>query len=181
MAPQGDDETPGSTPAGRSAAVEDAYRAHATLLREIAQKRFNIPSSDASALVHDVFSSYMVHRENVRDERRWLVGAVCHASRGYWRDAARTTQLPEDVREYVDPRSPDLEGRIVDRVTMRSALAQVEPKHRETLRLYYAEGYSAAEIAKRLGTTSGYVMQLLHTARKRVRKAYEDLLKDGKR
>lgn len=181
MGPHGDDDSPASKPPARSVAVEDAYREHAALLRDIAEKKFNIPAGDAAAIVHDVFSSFMVHRENIRDARQWLVGAVCHASRGYWRTAARTSQFPANVGEYVDPLSPGLERRIVDRVTMARALSQIDAKYRETLRLYYAEGYSAAEIAVRLDTTTGYVMQLLHTARKRVRKAYDDLLKDGKR
>lgn len=180
MGPYGDDDSAGKPKAG-SVAVEDAYREHAALLRDIAEKKFNIPPCDAAAIVHDVFSSYMVHRDNIRDARQWLVGAVCHASRGYWRTSSRTSQLPEDFCDYVDPKSPGLEGRIVDRVTVERALSEIDPKCRETLRLYYAEGYSAAEIAARLGTTAGYVMQLLHTGRKRVRKAYDDLLKDGKR
>jgi RNA polymerase sigma factor (sigma-70 family) len=91
-------------------------------------------------------------------------------------DAARTSPLPEDVAQYIDPSTNGVEGRIVDRVTMARALTEVGPKCRETLRMYYAEGYSAAEIAARLGTSSGYVMQLLHTCRKKVREAY-DLLK----
>jgi RNA polymerase sigma factor (sigma-70 family) len=131
--------------------------------------------------VNEVFTSYMIRRESIRDTRQWLVGAVCHASRAYWRAAARTSPLPDDVGDYEHPDSPGLEGRIVNRVTMASALNQIGPKCRETLRLYYAEGYSAAEIAAHLGTTSGYAMQLLHTCRKRVRKAYDDLVKDAKR
>lgn len=181
MTLRGDDDSPVPSPPGRSHAVEDAYRENAALLRDIAEKKFNIPPHDASGIVSDVFSSYMVHRENVRDSRQWLVGAVCHASRDYWRKAARTSQLPDDVGEFVDPESPGLETRIVDRVTMARALSQIDPKRRETLRLFYAEGYSAAEIAAMLGTTSAYVMQLLHTGRKRVRKAYDDLLRDVKR
>ncbi len=181
MAPRGDEKSPASKPTGRSRTVEDAYREHAALLRDIAEKKFNIPAHDAAGIVSDVFSSFMVHRENVRDARQWLVGAVCHASRGYWRAAARTSQFPENVGEYVDPQSPDLEMRIVDRVTMARALSRIEAKYRETLRLYYAEGYSAREIAQRLCTTTGYVMQLLHTGRKRVRKAYDDLARDDKR
>jgi RNA polymerase sigma factor (sigma-70 family) len=181
MASFGDDDSPASTPMGRSLAIEDAYKEHAALLRDIAERKFNIPVHDAAGIVNDVFSSFMVHRENVRDARQWLVGAVCHASRAYWRTAARTSQFPDDFCEYVDPASPGLEGRIVDRLTMASALAQIEPKYRETLRLYYSEGYSAAEIARELGTSIGYVSQLLHTGRKRVRKVYDDLLRDGKR
>ena len=175
MGPQPDDEAPAPKPSGIRVAVEDAYRDHAALLRDIAEKKFNIPPPDAGALVHDVFSSFMIHRHNIRDARQWLVGAVCHASRGYWRTAGRTSQLPEDFCDYMDPDSTGLEGRIIDRVTMATALGQLGPKCRETLRMYYAEGYSAAEIASRFGTTTGYVNQLLHTCRKRCRKAYEDL------
>ncbi|HUP62071.1 MAG TPA: sigma-70 family RNA polymerase sigma factor [Thermoanaerobaculia bacterium] len=160
---------------GTPVAVEDAYRRLADLLRYIAETKFNIPPGDAEGVVNEVFTSYLLRRDLVRDTRKWLIGAVCHASRSYWRDAARTCQMPENVCDYVDPASPGLEGRIVDRVTMARALTAVGPKCRETLRLYYAEGYSAAEIAAHLGTTSGYVMQMLHTARKRVRKAYDAL------
>jgi RNA polymerase sigma factor (sigma-70 family) len=183
MGPCGDDDSPNSNskPTALSVAVEDAYKEHAALLREIAEKKFNLPSTDAAAIVHDVFSSFMIHRDNIRDARRWLVGAVCHASRSYRRTSQRTSQLPENFSDYVDPKSPGLEGRIVDRVTVERALSEIDPKCRETLRLFYAEGYSTAEIATRLGTTAGYVMQLLHTGRKRVRKACDDVLKDGKR
>lgn len=180
MSPPGDDDDAPHA-VGRSPAVEDAYKAHADRLREIAEKKFNIPPLDAAGVVNEVFTSYMLRRESIRDARQWLVGAVCHASRAYWRAAARTSPLPPDVGEYVDPDSGGLEGRIVDRVTMATALNQIGAKCRETLRMYYAEGYSAAEIAARLNTTSNYVMQLLHNCRKRVRKAYDELVKDGKR
>jgi len=176
-----DDDSPAPGPSAQALAVEDAYRDHAELLREIAERKFNIPPLDANGVVNEVFTSFMLRQESIRNPRQWLIGAVCHASRAYWRTAARTTPLPADVGEYVHPDSRGLEGRIVDGVTMAKALSQVGPKCRETLRMYYAEGYSAAEIATRLGTTSGYVMQMLHTCRKKVRKAYDDLLKDGKR
>ena len=88
---QVDDDPPPSKGAARSVAVEDAYKEHSALLRDIAEKKFNIPAHDADGIVNDVFSSFMVHRDNVRDARQWLVGAVCHASRGYWRTAARTS------------------------------------------------------------------------------------------
>ena len=174
--PGGDDEEYSKCP-GIPLAVEDAYRRHAAFLRCLAESKFNIPPGDAEGVVNEVFTCFLLRHEQVREPRKWLIGAVCHASRGYWRDAARTCPLPEDVSESIDPSSPGLESRIVDRVTMARALTAVGPKCRETLRLYYAEGYSAAEIAEHLGTTSGYVMQMLHTCRKRVRKAY-DALKD---
>lgn len=179
MGSGGEDE-PGDAPASIAAeGVEEAWLEHAGLLRDIAEKKFNIPPPDADSLVSEIFTSFMIRRESVRNARQWLIGAVCHASRAYWRLAARTTSLPSDLGDYADPDSGGLEMRIVDRVTMATALSQVGPKCRDTLRMYYAEGYSAAEIAERLGTTSGYVMQLLHNCRKRVRKAYDALLTDG--
>jgi len=179
MEPPGDDGG-SAKPPGTGTGVEDAYRKHSHLLRHIAENKFNIPPADAEGVVNEVFTAYLLRRDTVRNARTWLIGAVCHASRAYWRDAARTSPLPEDLHEFVDPDSPGLERLIVDRVTMARALTEVGPKCREILRMYYAEGYSAAEIASRLGTTSGYVMQLLHTCRKRVRQAY-DALKDRKR
>lgn len=181
MSPPEDDDGSRKDLISGNPAVEDAYQQHAARLRDIAEKKFNIPPLDAAGVVNEVFTSYMLRRDTVRDTRQWLVGAVCHASRAYWRAAARTTPLPPDVGNYEHPDSPGLERRIVNRVTMARALNQIGPKCRETLRLYYAEGYSAAEIAVTLGTTSGYVMQLLHTCRKRVRQAYDDLVKEGKR
>lgn len=180
MPPPEDDDEFAKKVFGESPSVEDAYRKHATRLRHLAEKKFNIPPLDAAGVVNEVFMSYLLRRDSIRDARQWLVGAVCHASRAYWRAAARTSPLPSDVGDYEHPDSPGLEGRIVNRVTMASALNQVGYKCRETLRLYYAEGYSAAEIAAQFGTTSGYVMQLLHTCRKQVRKAYDDLVKDKK-
>jgi RNA polymerase sigma factor (sigma-70 family) len=175
MGPSGEDDSPASAPAESGVAVEDTYNLHAPRLRRIAERKFNIPSPDAEGVVNEVFTAFLLRRSMVRDPGLWLTGAVCHASRAYWRSAARTDPMPSNVTEYVDPDSPGLETRIVDRVTMRDALNQVDSKCRETLRMYYAEGYSAREIAEQLNTTTNYVNQLLHICRKRVRKAYDDL------
>jgi RNA polymerase sigma factor (sigma-70 family) len=173
MPDKGDDEPSAETrPAVAIVTFDDAYRLHAELLREIAEKKFGVPPADAEALVNDVFTSYLIHWAVVRDPRRWLIGAVCHASRGYWRAESRTEPLPPDIHERPDPLVNDLEQRLVNAMTLGIALSRLGNKCRCTLRMYYAEGYSAAEIAEELGTTTGYVMQLLHTCRKRVREIY---------
>ena len=175
MEPPGGDDDSTPNPQAARPCVEDAYKKHCELLRNIAETKFNIPPADADAIVSEVFTAYLLRRDTVRNARNWLIGATCHASRGYWRDAARTSQLPDEASELVDTNAPGLEGQILDRVTMARALAQIGPKCREALRMYYAEGYSTAEIATRLGTSSGYATQLLHTGRKQVRKAYDAL------
>lgn len=175
MGPNRDDDGASKPGGGSVAVVEDAYRDLSGLLREIAEKKFHIPPLDAAGVVNEVFTSFMVRQASIRDPRQWLIGAACHASRAYWRTAGRTSQLPLDYGETIDPASPGLEGRIVDRVTMARALEQLGPKCRETLHLYYAEGYSAAEIAEHFATTVGYVNQLLHTCRKRMKQACDAL------
>jgi RNA polymerase sigma factor (sigma-70 family) len=181
MGPNGDDDASASKPVAEGVTVvEDAYRDLAGLLRDIAEKKFHIPPLDAAGVVNEVFTSFLVRQHSIRDTRQWLIGAACHASRAYWRSAGKTAPLPPDYGETIDPASPGLEGRIVDRVTMARALARLGPKCRETLQMYYAEGYSAAEIADRLGTTVGYVNQLLHTCRKKLKQAC-DALREGKK
>lgn len=177
----GEGDPPKGGPEETRLALADAYRRHFDLLRDIAEKKFHVPAGDATALVNDIFLSMLARQPAIRDERKWLIGAVCHASRGYWRTAGRYKPLPPDIEDYPDPVPPDSERRIVDRVTMADALNHLPPKCRETLRLYYTEGYSAAEIAERLDTTTGYVMQLLHSCRKRCRQIYVALLEQRRR
>src|SRR5437763_14293479 len=76
--------------------VETDYRRWATLLREIAEKKFRVPTEDAEALVNDVFIAYLLRIDAIRDPEKWLIGAVCHASRGYWRREVRTEPLPRN-------------------------------------------------------------------------------------
>jgi RNA polymerase sigma factor (sigma-70 family) len=172
---EGDGDPPNGGTDETRLALADTYQRHFDLLREIAEKKFHVPPCDAVALVNDIFLSMLTRHHEVRDERKWLVGAVCHASRGYWRAAMRYKPLPADIEDHIDPLA-EMENSIVDRVTIAEALNLLPPKCRETLRLYYTEGYSAAEIAERLDTTTGYVMQLLHSCRKRAREKYVALL-----
>lgn len=179
MPDRGDDGSGGKPPPSLMALVEDAYRSHADLLREIAEKKFRVPAGDAEGIVNEIFTAYLMRAALVRDAKSWLVGAVCHASRGYWRARSRTEPLPPDINDRADPLNSDPEKRLIEKLTVALALNRLGPKCRTTLRMYYAEGYSAAEIAKCLGTTPGYVMQLLHTCRKRARELYRDLTGEG--
>jgi RNA polymerase sigma factor (sigma-70 family) len=167
-------EWPSPDSQGEGLALEDTYRSHAPFLRDVAERKFRIPGSDAEALVNEVFMSYLMRREVIRDSRKWLIGAVCNASRGYWRSESKTRPLPPNIDDFADPESPD-EASIVNRVTIAATLNRLCVRCRETLRLYYAEGYSAAEIAEHFDTTTGYVMQLLHGCRNKARAIYNEM------
>lgn len=161
--------------------VETDYRRWATLLREIAEKKFHVPSHDAEALVNDVFIAYLLRLDKVRDPEKWLVGAVCHASRGYWRREYRSERLPDDLPEHPDPASLDTEDRLIAKLTVALAISHLRERCRRVLRLYYLDGYSIAELAKHLNTTPGYAAQVLHDCRRRLRLIYRRLARERKR
>jgi len=161
--------------------VETDYRRWATLLREIAEKKFRIPPEDAEALVNDVFIAYLLRIDAIRNPEKWLVGAVCHASRGYWRREVRTEPLPSDLHEHIDPASLDTEDRLVAKLTVALALSHLRERCRRVLRLYYLDGYSIAELSEYLNTTPGYAAQVLHECRRRLRQIYRRLARERKR
>lgn len=161
--------------------VETDYRRWATLLREIAEKKFHVPAADAEALVNDVFIAYLLRLNQIRNPEKWLVGAVCHASRVYWRRESRTEPLPPDVPDQVDPSSLGTEDRLVAKLTVALALSHMRERCRRVLRLYYLDGYSIAELAQKLGTTPGYAAQVLHDCRRRLRRIYRRLARERKR
>lgn len=181
MPHNGGEEFPAEPPAAADPSAADVYRSLSSLLREIAEVKFRIPPADAEALVNDIFMSFLLRARSIREPKQWLIGAVCHASRGYWRAQRRTEPLPPDIDEYAAPGWEQLEERLVRNITLSVALSRLGPKCRDTLRMYYVDGYSAAEIGLHLGTSAGYVMQLLHTCRKRVRELCSGIGRQGDR
>ena len=145
------------------------------MLREIAERKFHVPTEDAEALVNDVFIAYLLRIDAVRNPEKWLVGAICHASRGYWRREERTEPLPRDVLEHADPGSIDGEDRLIAKLTVTLALSHLPDRCRRVLRMYYLDGYSNVDLARHLDTTPGYAAQILHECRQRLRRIYRRL------
>ena len=156
--------------------VERAYRCHGPLLREIAERKFRVPPSDAETLVNEVFVTYLRRQSIVENAEKWLVGAVCHASRGYWRMKGRTEPLPPFVENLIDARDPDPESRIVGELFVAAGLLRLERKCRVVITFYYRFGYSAAEIATELNISTGYATQLLSSCRKHAREVFGRML-----
>lgn len=162
-----------TTKSGKGAqATEDVYREHFDLLHYIACHKFKIPDGDADNLIQEVFLAYLSTVNEVRDVRPWLVGATCNASRHYWRVRGRSEPLPEDILEQGDPGSHGLAETFAMRLTIRQTLNRLHEKCRETLRLRYFEGCSAAEVAKELDTTNRYAEKLIHNCLKRAHEIY---------
>src|SRR5687767_2670564 len=152
--------------------TEDVYRDHYNLLLCISARKFHVPEPDAENLIQEVFLSYLSHLREIRDVRRWLVGAVCNASRHYWRVRGRTDQFPDILPDRSDPEAGTLAEKVADTLTVRETLARLHEKCRETLRLRYFEGCSAAEVAQEFDTTNRYAEKLIHKCLKRAHEIY---------
>jgi len=155
--------------------VEAVYRDNYELLFVIATRRFGVPDDEAQTLVHDVMLSYIGSAHEVREPRRWLLSAICNASRYFHRVRrrveARESSLTEEGGQN-EPRSAGTGDMVVERLTASAILAELKEQYQDVLRLHYIEGLTAAEIAVRLETTLRYAERLIHRSRRAAYEAY---------
>jgi len=139
------------------------YEANFGLLVSIAVRKFQVPFGDAEGLAHEVFLSYLKRRKEIRELHKWLIGAICHASRHYWRKHDRNIEQLDDEASsiQVDPVSAHVVEWLTARIAAGEALAVLSPRHQRILRLRYYEGYSIPEIAEELGVTKKYAQKLV--------------------
>jgi len=169
-------ETAQSTTAAAAADdVEALYIEHRNLLLYVAARKFRIPECDSENLIQEVFLSFLQTATKIDNVRAWLVAAMCNASRHYWRAQGRTESLPEDFHDHADSGSVGLAEEFALKMTVRQAINYLPDRCRETLRLHYFEGHSAAEVARILDTTSRYAEKLIHTCLGRVREVYKKI------
>jgi len=153
---------------------EQIYVKHFPFLVSIAVRKFGVPASDADPLVQEVFLSYLKRRNEVHDVHAWLLGAICHASRYYWRQRGRGGEAVEldELFEHEDPTSHDVRDDLPDALTMRAVLDSLPPRYRRILRLRYYEGCTIAEIAEALGVKPKYAQKLVSKCIKKAEKNY---------
>lgn len=160
------------TASGVPVAFEEAYLQFAPLLRKIAVRKFRIPPQDAESLVHDVFATYFLRIATVEVPERYLVGAICNASRKYWaqHDAAGLV-FCGDAPCAATP-SDALLQEVHRKLLLSRLLRCVGDKCRDLLYRYYMNGETTSAIADHLQSTPGTVLVLLHRCRKRALAAY---------
>jgi RNA polymerase sigma factor (sigma-70 family) len=156
-------------------AVEEAYRLQYELLLHISTRRFSVPRHDAEGLVHEVFVSYLASSHEIRDARAYLVGAICNASRYYWRSHGRLETLPSDFDHRTDPSAAMLSDSMATRITISETIKRLHEKCQKTLRLKYWDGCSAAEVAAAFSTTNRYAEKLIHKCLKKAHEIYNTL------
>ena len=137
------------------------YEKHFGLLVGIAIGRFRISEGDAETLAHDVFLSFLTNADRVIDRERWLVGAICNASRNHLRRIDPTEPLDPEAADAADPRSTRVSDALADRLAALQMYECLTPRCQEALRLRYLEGYTVPEVATALGTTKKYAQKLI--------------------
>lgn len=145
---------------------EDLYEHFFDLLATIAIRKFRVPETDAESLVHEVFLSYFRKMDQVKQPYSWLLGAICNASRYYWRQHGRSL---EEEETFEQPAIPEILDSFADRLAVRQALLALRPQERDILRMRYREGRSVDEIGQRLGVEAKEAEKLLTKFLGRVR------------
>lgn len=153
---------------------EAVYLQYVDLLVQIASFKFSVPDTDAEALAHDVLISYLRKSETIVELRRWLVGAICYASRHYWRQNGRIISVADADIEFdrADPTSVNILDSLPNQLAAREALECLAPRCQAILHMRYFEGYSVPEIAERLGVKSKYAAKLISKCLRRAEKLY---------
>jgi RNA polymerase sigma-70 factor (ECF subfamily) len=150
------------------------YHDNLSLLVAIAVRKFQVPEVDAEALAHEVFLSYLKRKDEIRDLHPWLIGAICHACRYFWRqNGRRTEQLDQGLALLrPDPASAGILDLLPAQLAAREALEALPPRYQEILRLRYYEGYSIREIADHLGVTAKYTQKLVAKCLRRAEQTF---------
>jgi RNA polymerase sigma factor (sigma-70 family) len=165
--------TPLTLPRHDDRQFEAVYEQYFDLLIQIATFKFRVPDSEAETLVHDVLMSYLKKADLVVNLRSWLIGAICHASRHYWRLNGRNVGPDAMVTfDRVDPASARILDSLPDQLAARQALECLSPRYREILKMRYFEGCTIAEVASRLGVKTKYAQKLITKCLRRAEQLY---------
>jgi DNA-directed RNA polymerase specialized sigma24 family protein len=145
------------------------------LLGSIAVRKFGIPAQDVEPLVHDVFATYFLRWKTVEDSERYLVGAICNASRKYWEQHDAANLIFCEETPCVATPSDALLREVHSKVLLSRILRCVGDKCRDLLHGYYMSGETTRAIADRLSSSPATVLVLLHRCRKRALAAYHSM------
>jgi len=165
--------TPLTSPQHDEQQFEAIYEQYFDLLVQISIFKFRVPDTEAETLVHDVLMGYLRKQEKVLDLRAWLVGAICYASRHYWRLNARNVPADKEAEfNRADPASLRILDSLTDQIAAREALECLAPRCQEVLHMRYFEGCTIAEVAERLGVKTKYAQKLITKCLRRAERLY---------
>lgn len=146
-----------------STGIEELYRSDGDRLWR-AVLAFAGDREVASDAVAEAFAQAIRRGRAIRDPQKWV-----------WRAAFRIAagDLGRRRRSFPDGGVQSYEMETSYGGSLLSALSKLPPKQRSSLVLHHYAGYSAAEVADMIGSTSAAVRVHLHRARIRMRELLE--------
>jgi RNA polymerase sigma-70 factor (ECF subfamily) len=172
---------------GSREALADLFRRHARIVRGVAYRVLR-DASEADDLLQDIF--LLIHRKcGMFDASRgparfWILQMTYHraiARRRYLNSRHFYTRVDLDDagRELADPRTDS--SRFIDsahgqlgREGIDRFFAELSEDQRETLRLFFVDGYTLTEIATKLNQTRGNVKHHYFRGLEKLRKQLFD-------
>ena len=147
-----------STAVEQASRFEALYRAHGSrLLRNVLL--YSGDREIANDAVAEAFAQAMRRGEAVRDPLAWVTRAAFKIAAGALKERRRTDYpLAEQPYEMPEPA-----------VELVAAFARLSPKQRAAVILHHRDGYTLAEVADLIGSTTSAVGVHLNRARKRLR------------
>lgn len=163
---------------GDEAALAEAYRRHAPLIRALAIRRLGDTGAAADDAVQEVFIRAWRYRGGYRPEAASLAGWLVGITRNVAADLSSARMREADAIDTVagePPRAPDVESdpdRVADRLVLEAELHRLGDPQAAILRLAFHEDLTHQQIAHRLrlplGTVKSHIRRGLIQLRQRL-------------
>ncbi|MBP3540992.1 MAG: RNA polymerase sigma factor [Clostridia bacterium] len=130
----------------------------------------------AEDVCQDVFVRLITNAPDLQEgrEKAWLLKVALNRCRDLWRGAwLKRVVLGSPTFELIP--APDDHERREDEEAVMTAIHQLPASFRETIMLYYYQGYGINEIAEMLDLPEGTISSRLSRARKKL----EEILKES--
>lgn len=130
----------------------------------------------AEDVCQDVFVRLITNAPDLQEgrEKAWLLKVALNRCRDLWRGAwLKRVVLGSPTFELIP--APDDHERREDEEAVMTAIYQLPASFRETIMLYYYQGYGINEIAEMLDLPEGTISSRLSRARKKL----EEILKES--
>lgn len=160
--------------AGDPAAFDALYqRFHPRLVRYLRMRTGQ--AGAAEDLAHEAFIRALTHLEGFDTARPlwpWLKTIALHAAVDWGRQQSRQQQLAD--RLGAEPQMPEADAalHLEDVELLDAALSRVPDRQRAALTRCYLQGYKPVEAASEFGVNRNAFEQLLHRARRNLRREY---------
>lgn len=129
----------------------------------------------AEDVTQDVFVRLLTNAPKLEEgrEKAWLLKVALNRCRDLWRGAwVKRVVLGSPAFELIP--APDESEKRDDEEVLMKAIHQLPAAFRETILLFYYQGYGISEIAEMLNLPEGTISSRLSRARKKL----EEILKD---